>query len=172
MTIEQESPNNDLCFVSMPKAGTNWFKHLAEYTLKRGTVTNRYSQQCINALYYSNLHDGSKNWGIHYHGLEKFDNSKNFNCRIVEPQNKKILFLSREFKYVIYSWIMFSKLNINEEQIKTMMKFLTEYYNHFTTIQDKELYCFTYEDMVEKPMEILPSVFDFIGVDYDINRLA
>ena len=52
-----------------------------------------------------------------------------------------------------------------------MVKFLTEYYNHFSNIKDKDLYCFTYEDMVNKPMDILPLVFDFIGVEYNIDRL-
>ncbi len=167
-----------LCFVSMPRSGTHWFRCMAELVLLRKTLPYG-SDQGLAQPHYTNIHKDDIPWGTHYHGFENNlkTSSRNgnkyvdFDCTLYEPVNKKILYLSRNIINVVYSWCVFGHYSISPVVVKGMATMLKEHHRLFHAIRGKEMFYFTYEEMRDEPMVILPKVFDFIGMEYTIESL-
>lgn len=166
----------DLCFISQPRSGTHWFRHLSEWILQSSTEQNSWSQECNNAIYYSGVSRNNPKWGVHYHGYELDLPKKqsglydSFNIRIVIVEHPRILYLSRNIPDIIYSWCHMGDIRINEENMVKMVLFLKDHYYLYHNAS-KDICDFSYEQLQTEPLEILPKVFDFIGMEYTMERV-
>lgn len=153
-----------MCFISMPRSGTHWFRHIVYHVLNMNTRQNTWSRQATNTpAGPTNKND----WAIHYHGLER-DVDK---YRATMVNHKKILYLHRDIVHVVFAIIEMAKLPKTKEYVIHLTKVLKSLnYLYYSLEGERQIHYVEYKDIFN--IEKLEKAFDFIGYEYDKSRIA